>query len=434
MEREGLTGSRIRERRVMAGLKQAALARSIGISASYLNLIEHNRRRIGGKLLLNIAATLNVEPQALTDGAEAALIGSLREAAQDAGLNEAEANRADEFAGRFPGWADALAGSRRRIAALERTVETLTDRMAHDPQLASSMHELLSTAAAIRSTAAILAETETLEPEWRNRFHANINEDSRRLSESAQALVGYLDMGDGSDEAISSPQEEVEAYLDASFYHFPGLEAPGAGEDTVDSLIEDAGPLRSLASRHVARRVLVQVMQDAQHLPLETLRAAMLDDAQPDPVALSRSLGVSVAVILRRLAALPDLGAGLVVCDRSGTVIFRKSVGGFSVPRFGACCPLWPLFSVLGHPGMVVHERVQQLGRTPAPFDLFATCEAQGTPSYNRLPLVQAVMLILPGTEGASIAALRDVGPTCRICPRKGCAARREPSILEGGF
>ena len=57
MSREGLTGSRIRERRVMAGQKQADLAKAIGISASYLNLIEHNRRRIGGKLLLNFHAT-----------------------------------------------------------------------------------------------------------------------------------------------------------------------------------------------------------------------------------------------------------------------------------------------------------------------------------------------------------------------------------------
>ena len=76
--REGLTGSRIRERRVMAGLKQAELAQQSGISASYLNLIEHNRRRIGGKLLLNIAHALGVEPQALTEGAEAALFATLR--------------------------------------------------------------------------------------------------------------------------------------------------------------------------------------------------------------------------------------------------------------------------------------------------------------------------------------------------------------------
>ena len=65
MAREGLTGSRIRERRGIAGLKQAELANMVGISASYLNLIEHNRRRIGGKLLLNIAATLGVDPYAV---------------------------------------------------------------------------------------------------------------------------------------------------------------------------------------------------------------------------------------------------------------------------------------------------------------------------------------------------------------------------------
>ena len=126
--REGLTGSRIRERRVMAGLKQAELAQQSGISASYLNLIEHNRRRIGGKLLLNIAHALGVEPQALTEGAEAALIATLREAAEDAALTGPESDRADEFAGRFPGWAKVLASSQRRIAALEQTVEALSDR------------------------------------------------------------------------------------------------------------------------------------------------------------------------------------------------------------------------------------------------------------------------------------------------------------------
>ena len=76
MARDTLTGSRIRERRSIAGMRQADLARQVGISASYLNLIEHNRRRIGGKLLLDIAQVLGVEPSMLTQGAEAALIAT----------------------------------------------------------------------------------------------------------------------------------------------------------------------------------------------------------------------------------------------------------------------------------------------------------------------------------------------------------------------
>ena len=108
------------------GLKQAELARAAGISASYLNLIEHNRRRIGGKLLLRIAGILQVEPAVLTEGAGAALIASLREAAADLPQGGAELDRVDEFAGRFPGWAQLLADSRSRIAQLERSLETST--------------------------------------------------------------------------------------------------------------------------------------------------------------------------------------------------------------------------------------------------------------------------------------------------------------------
>ena len=53
-----LTGSRVRERRLTLGMRQAAVAKSAGISASYLNLIEHNRRRIGPDVLARLAQAL----------------------------------------------------------------------------------------------------------------------------------------------------------------------------------------------------------------------------------------------------------------------------------------------------------------------------------------------------------------------------------------
>ena len=151
MSVEVLTGSRIRERRQIAGLKQAELAEKIGISASYLNLIEHNRRRIGGKLLLRIAEGLGVEASALSEGAEAALIATLREAEADMQVASVETDRIEEFAGRFPGWARLLAASQRRIVQMEHAIEALSERLTHAPELAASVHEVLSTAAAIRS-------------------------------------------------------------------------------------------------------------------------------------------------------------------------------------------------------------------------------------------------------------------------------------------
>ncbi len=252
MAPEGLTGTRIRERRQIAGMRQADLAREIGISAAYLNLIEHNRRRIGGKLLLRIAQVLGVESALLTEGAEAALIGALREAEADAAMRGVELDRIEEFAGRFPGWARLLAATHARVGRLEQTVDGLNDRLTHDPALAAAVHEVLSTAASIRSAAAILAETDALEQEWLNRFHANINEDSARLADSSRALAGYLERGRSGSEDAALPQEEVDALLAARGYQFEELEEQTATAADVAQAAERGGsrdPRNSMAMR-----------------------------------------------------------------------------------------------------------------------------------------------------------------------------------------
>ena len=225
--RNALTGTRVRERRLEVGLRQADLARMAAISPAYLNLIEHNRRRVGPALLSALAAGLGVEEAALAEGAESALFEGLREAAAgapDAGAGAPETGRVEEFVSRFPGWAGLLAARQARIGALERTVEALSERMAHDPFLSASLHEVVSAVTSVRSTAAILAETEEIDPEWRARFHHNIHEDSLRLSEAAAALVAYLDTSQESETGLSSPQEEVEAWLARAGWHLAALE------------------------------------------------------------------------------------------------------------------------------------------------------------------------------------------------------------------
>lgn len=435
MARDTLTGSRIRERRSIAGMRQADLARQVGISASYLNLIEHNRRRIGGKLLLDIAQELGVEPSMLTQGAEAALIATLREAAADAGAVAAEVDRADEFAGRFPGWAEVLAAGHRRIASLERAVETLSDRLTHDPHLAASLHEVLSTAAAIRSTASILAETGELEQEWRDRFHRNLNEDSLRLAESSKALVAYLDESDATEERRGAPQEEVEAFVARNAFHFVRIEEGGADPD---QLVRDAPELTSQAARQIAREVLLRYAEDVRSMPLAAFGDA-LGQLGLDPMALAGAFNVALSAVFRRLAAMPASvlpgEVGLVVCDASGSILYRKQIEGFALPRFGASCPLWPVFTALSRPMMPIRRRVSQLGRSAMLFDCMAVAQPVGTPGFEEDPLFQSTMLILPVTGGkGDEAAVQPVGSSCRVCPRSNCRARREPSILSEGF
>ncbi|MDF1716129.1 MAG: helix-turn-helix domain-containing protein [Antarcticimicrobium sp.] len=436
MPRDTLTGSRIRERRGIKGVRQADLARQVGISPSYLNLIEHNRRRIGGKLLVDIAEVLGVEPQMLTEGAEAALIATLREAAAGAGVAITETDRAEELAGRFPGWAEALAWSHRRIASLERTVETLSDRLTHDPRLAASLHEVLSTAAAIRSTASILAETGELEPEWRDRFHRNLNEDSVRLADSSKALVNYLDENEAGEEHRGAPQEEVEAFMMANGHHFPALEA---GSATPEEIVATAPELTGRAAREVTRAVLDQYAADAAAMPLAAF-GREVQSVGVDPLALASAFDVDLPAVFRRVAALPEDvlpgEVGLVVCDASGSILFRKAVTGFALPRYGEACPLWPLFTALNRPLVPIRRRVSQQGRTAVEFDCLAVAWPDGQPGFERDPLYRSIMLILPVRPGDGDGAVlvQPVGSTCRVCPRTGCGARREPSILSDGL
>jgi len=433
MAKATLTGSRIRERRGIRGMRQAELARQAGISASYLNLIEHNRRRIGGKLLLDIAAALEVEPSLLSEGAEAALISALREAAADRPEVGAEADAVEEFAGRFPGWAALAAAQHRAIEGLERTVEALTDRLAHDPHLAASMHEVLSTVTAIHSTASILVETKGLEPEWRDRFHRNINEDSQRLAEGAQRLVSELEAGQRRDATLGAPQDEVEAFLSDRAFHLAELERGGSA--TVEEVLGAAGTaLNSGAARDMARVILTRYAEDAARLPVGPVTEAAAKGL--DPAALAARFGVGPGAMMRRLATLPPDAAarlggpfGLVACDASGTFTFRRPLPAFPLPRFGAACPLWPLFQALSRPMIPLRQHLSLASRAEGRFVTHAVAEPVGVMRAGREPLFEAHMLIVPDAEIGE-DDLRRVGVTCRICPRAECRGRREPSIM----
>jgi len=433
MPRSGLTGTRIRERRTMIGRRQSDLARSVGISPSYLNLIEHNRRRIAGKLLNAIARELETEPSMLAEGAESALLEALREAADAEPDTDAELDRIDEFVGRFPGFAGLNAELWRKNQALQRAVEALSDRLAHDPFLSTSLHDVLSTVTAIRSTASILAETPDIDPEWRGRFHRNMAEDSARLADSADALARYLDDEASAELSASTPQEELDAWLGAVGYHMPDLER--ALQPAPEDIVDHAPQLQSRSAKALALQWLTRYRKDAEHMPLSVFREEARKAAY-DPSALASRFGMDLGAVFRRLAALPASSPaetiGLVSCDGSGTLTFRKPLDGFTLPRFSAACALWPLYQALTRPMTPVRSVVEMAGPGAQRFLSYAVCQPSQPAGFDGPTILEASMLLVPadlaGAEEGGVAV--PVGTSCRICPRQSCAARREPSIL----
>ncbi len=407
------TGARIRERRLSLAIRQTHLAAEAGISASYLNLIEHGKRPIGGRLLNRLAGALSVDPATLSDEADDVLLGDVRAAGAGQGLEGAVLDRAEDLVRRHPDWARVVAAQAEALAAQARTIEALSDRLTHDPTLAAAMHELLSTVSVVRSTASILAQTPEIDRNWLGRFHANLDADSRRLADGAEAVIRHLDRQVRRGDARLLPSEVVARFLDAGAHHFAALEV--GGDAAIPALVAD---IPTDEARDLASGILAADAEDARRLPLDRVRAA----AGPDD--LLAAAGGDMALVLRRLGIV-DPARGLVICDAAGALIRRKPVAGFPLPVIGAGCPLWPVYAALSQPGRPLCEPVEM--PDGAPWIAHAIAVPVAAPRFDVAPTLRATMLL---TRAAGPVAARPVGPGCRVCSRTACAARREPSIL----
>src|SRR5262249_1286823 len=76
-------GRKIRTLRLRAGLTQAAMAERLQVSASYLNLIEHDRGPVPAGLLRRFAHLLDPDLKALAPAEAAKLAGDLIEVFAD---------------------------------------------------------------------------------------------------------------------------------------------------------------------------------------------------------------------------------------------------------------------------------------------------------------------------------------------------------------
>ena len=90
----------------------------------------------------------------------------------------------------------------------------LADRLTHDPFLGEAVHRMLTRIAAIRSAAEILSDYPDVQEERRDEFMAMIGDESRALTEVAEALAAYFDKAQEAGRALT-PLDEVEALFEA---------------------------------------------------------------------------------------------------------------------------------------------------------------------------------------------------------------------------
>ena len=213
-------GFKIRDARKKAQLTQKSLAEKVGISASYLNLIEHNKRTIAGALLLRIAAELDLDVANLSGREDTRLIQQLVDITADPifkseQLSEAGAQMIVE---RFPGWAHAILKAHAAWRTSELQAEALSDRLNHNPFLTETSHTILSQITAIRSAAEILNSEDEIGQAQRSRFLNLLAEQSAQLSASSTDFFQYIRDGEQVGQPMTAAEEVNDFLIDKNNY------------------------------------------------------------------------------------------------------------------------------------------------------------------------------------------------------------------------
>lgn len=460
-----ILGTRIRERRRGLGITQAELARRIGISASYMNLIERNKRGIAGALLSRTAKALDLELGELDGAAERRLLETLNEVAHLPDLNAlgVEADSAGELIGRYPGWARAVAALARSEREATAAARALADRLTHDPFLGETVHRMLTRIAALRSAAEILADFPDIAPERRDRFDRIVSEEARILSDVGETLAAYFEKVVETDRTLT-PIDEVEALFNARENRFEEIEAAAATLETrlndptsppaprhararalaeeklgslVDSTITSQPQLETAPARARAREALLRYAADAIQAPMAAFgpRARELGY---DVEALAGAFSLAIETVCQRLTALPQDDRtprfGYFRANAAGTIIEMRGLPGLVFPRYASACPLWVLFRAQQSPEAVIRQRA--LFPSGARFVFLARARNTGLTGFGRPRHYLTDMLAVSEADASlSVYApdagvpVEEVGPACRTCPRRACSHRVEDPL-----
>lgn len=243
-------GQRIRKRRQELGRSQLDLARAVGISASYLNLIEHNKRTIGGSLANRIALAIGLDSRALTGTEEARLIAEVAEAALDPVLigSELTAEGAREIVATSPIAARALLVLYRAYREARLRSDMIGERLGEDSFLAEASQHILALITTIRSYAGILKDYGDLTEAERRSFVGTLVEESERLTTRATDMFDFMG-GRGASRVRASPREEIEDFISDRANYFPRLEA--AADDLRSRLGARTSPTLDVLSQHL---------------------------------------------------------------------------------------------------------------------------------------------------------------------------------------
>jgi hypothetical protein len=430
-------------------LTQAVAAERLGISTSYLNLIENGRRSMSAALLLKTAEVFDVDLRALRGGADPVLVGELLEALSDPLFEESGlvAPEVREVAAQNPAFARAMLDLYRAYKAARGTNESLAAQLSEgeEPRPSSLLpSEEVSDLLQVRGNH--FAELERVADELR----AAVGEDLY------PGLVGHLarrrgirvELARWADDPHSLRRLEgkrlsISELLPtrSRIFELAHQIALLDYAEVIDGCLAGAH-LSTEPARALARVALANYLAAATMMPYDAFVRAAKEERY-DIDVLGRRFRVGFEQICHRLTTLRRPGSEgvpfhMIRVDAAGNISKRFSASGIRFARFSGACVRWNIFSAFQTPGMV---RVQ-LSRMPngeTYFCIARTIQKDSAGYHAQQPMLAVglgceishapSLVYADGLSTEDPRLIVPVGVTCRTCERTDCRERSTPSL-----
>lgn len=450
-EKKIFSGPRIRRIRKQNGLTQTAMAQKLGISPSYLNLIERNQRPLTVQLILKLSSVFKIDPEDL-QGEAGASLASLREVFADP-LLAGELPGEQELVEIAEAAPNATAGIVKLFQAYREQMARLTD---------------LSDVLAREGHAPALSGKRLPADEVRELFEKRANHFAA-LEEEADAFSGLLDAGDDlagglkdwlrKEQGISIrvlpvatmpnwrrryDRHSQRLFLSERLSPFDQLREIAMEACLIRMSVAITSELETLKpgsgeARRLARFELGRYAAHALMMPYAAFQSAAVR-ARYDIDVLRSRFRVSFEQAANRLTMLqrpnaPGIPFFMLEIDNAGNRFRRAGAQGFPQSRFGGGCPKLPIHAAFAQPGQILVEAVEM--PDGAEFLTIARTLEGPQGSFRERPRRTALLLGCDIgfrddiTYGAVLAEsnVTQVGPACRLCERQGCLARAEPPV-----
>ncbi|MEM1299108.1 MAG: short-chain fatty acyl-CoA regulator family protein, partial [Pseudomonadota bacterium] len=366
-----------------------------------------------------------------------------------------------ELIGRYPGWARGIAALGVSEQTAQETARALADQLTHDPFLGQAVHSMLTRISALSSASEILTDFPDLTTGERGRFDRIVTDEARELTKIGEALASYFDKSISADRTLT-PQDEVDALFRARANRFEEIDEAA---EALHADVEGTNPQqRRTSARALAAAVLQpvvnQIIDGTREVETETGQAradAALLDYAASAILLPRTrfareaeartydieqlcslFHAEFATICQRLTALdPDQHPrfGYLCANAAGNLLENIAIEGLALPRFGLGCPLWILYRAQAIPDVIHPQYVVFPGNRH--FVFLARARSHGMTRFGLPRHFLTDMLTISTAdagrtiyETALVADAEEVGPGCRLCPRKTCHHRVSDPLL----